>query len=61
MIKRQKKLIINIMNTPTKNTISPIINISELFQIRDKDELLIIDATNGKDAKRNYEKLILFY
>ena len=44
------------MNTPTKNTISPIINISELFQIRDKDELLIIDATNVKDAKLNYEK-----
>ena len=46
------------MNTPTKNTIPPINNISDLFQIRDKDKLLIIDVTNGKDTKINYEKTI---
>lgn len=38
---------------------NPIISVSELFEIRTNDNLIIADASNGKNARENYGKLHL--
>ena len=47
--KTQKK------NKIMKATISPIIQASELLKIYKSEKLVIVDASNGKNAKSNYE------
>ena len=43
------------MNT----TILPIIQVSELLQLYKSENLVIIDASNGKNAKSNYDEIHL--
>jgi thiosulfate/3-mercaptopyruvate sulfurtransferase len=38
-----------------KETISPIIQVTELLELYESDELIIVDASNGENAKSNYE------
>ena len=39
-----------------KSTTSPIIQVSELIQLNKSEDLVIIDVSNGKNAKSNYDK-----
>ena len=44
------------MHTPSSQKITPIVQASQLFELYKNEDLVIIDAGNGKSAKDNYAK-----